>query len=1308
MRSGRNESRLVVVFALGFFALVAQTLLFREFLTAFEGNELGIGAFFASWLVWVAIGALAGRAESRLHRALTRRFPLAALLYVPAFLLQHFLILRARALVGVQVYEVFPIAPMCAMSFLVNAPISFMTGFLFTRACRWAEDACAIPVARVYVLETLGSCAGGAVVTLLLARSTPAEAVFIYAAWFLAAAVATASLSGAGQPAGLLRRVIVCLAVLGLLGVALHGELGDRWAEANARAAWARLLPAETYEGTFTTAQARYLYGEREGQFIVVSGGGACETLPAGDHHGEIVAVHLAQKPDARDVLVFGEDSLGVCAKLKALPQIEKVTWRHPDPEYPKALAAVLAKRGGADTVLDGMPGVEQDARDIRAFARDTDRRYDLVILNLPDVTSLVLNRYATHEFFSLLKRVVAGGGVVSVRVSGGANYMGGELAYLGASMLETLGSVFQHVVLKPGDETWLIASDGDELTQSPAVLRDRFASIVGAAAVYPPEALLSLYPPDRVEFQMTAYRQSMAEAGEGLLANTDDHPKALLYGLLLALRQAGWRSLSDNLPAVLEAGVWLLVCPIALWGLLRFVFLLKSRRKGSMSRVFDACFLVFSTGFASMSLNIVLMFLYQIRFGSLFLDIGLVAAVFMAGAFLGSLVSERLLLKGSRGNLLPACLLGHFAVLLVVGVFPATAARVWWLLLFLGCGYFTGAYFPMAAQALRLAGSSAGVSGSNLELLDHLGGAAGALFTGLGMLPLFGQTTTLVMLALVVSLNIVPLFFRGEVAKQGDTFDRIIRPAGYVMFGAGACFLVVSQVLSAAQAQQTGKRLLDTAREMTGVAELTEEHATLEDGTALACYVAPETPDDPGGYVFSTSNLAPNIYGYGGTLDLAVYVERTGVLRRFDIISSNETPAYLDMLLSWKRELLGKNIFEPAPFKDIDAVSGATLTSDAIVQTLETAGRTFARQVLGKEVEPGEPEARQPKAGIMNSQSRDFLCLAALLALAVMLRYQPNLWMRRFMLAASLVATGVLLNLQYSTQQVMSLLSLNVGAVALSGPFFLVALVPLFVLLFGNVYCGYVCPFGAIQELVGDFWPGRVNKSVDKRVWRYARSAKYFLLLLVVILFAITRDYTVLGADPLITIFSPVRNRPAVGITVAVLILSVFFGRFWCRNLCPAGAFLSLFNGLHLLRRFIPSRYPQRCDMGVRSEGELDCVYCDRCAVPARETRKIIPATGQTARAFLAAVAVLMIVVAGLSVSNARAVLVTKSAASSASHLATAGEPRDVDIERIERLIQQQYLSDHEAMYYTTTPNLEKEVDKPSDGPSEAKSPQP
>ena len=42
---------------LGVYAQVAQALLARESLVVFYGNEVSLGAFFGSWLLWVAVGA---------------------------------------------------------------------------------------------------------------------------------------------------------------------------------------------------------------------------------------------------------------------------------------------------------------------------------------------------------------------------------------------------------------------------------------------------------------------------------------------------------------------------------------------------------------------------------------------------------------------------------------------------------------------------------------------------------------------------------------------------------------------------------------------------------------------------------------------------------------------------------------------------------------------------------------------------------------------------------------------------------------------------------------------------------------------------------------------------------------------------------------------------------------------------------------------------------------------------------------------------------------------------------------------------
>jgi polyferredoxin len=190
----------------------------------------------------------------------------------------------------------------------------------------------------------------------------------------------------------------------------------------------------------------------------------------------------------------------------------------------------------------------------------------------------------------------------------------------------------------------------------------------------------------------------------------------------------------------------------------------------------------------------------------------------------------------------------------------------------------------------------------------------------------------------------------------------------------------------------------------------------------------------------------------------------------------------------------------------------------------------------------------------------------------------------------------GVWLNLQYSSQQVLSLLGFDVPRTWSSGSFFLIVGVPVAVVLFGNVYCGYLCPFGALQELIGELRPARFASDPRRRVWRYGRAVKYGLLFLLVGLFAMTRDYGVLSADPLITVFSVVRTPVVILLAVAVLALCVPYRRFWCRNLCPAGAFLSLLNRFRLLRQLSPAAQPRHCDLGVQNAAELDCIRCDRC----------------------------------------------------------------------------------------------------------------
>ncbi len=1257
---------------LGFFSLVAQTLLFRDVVAVFEYNELGIGVFYASWLLWIALGAYAGRHDWPWTARFGAGFAPAVLLYVPVFVLQHFLIIHARTLAGVPSYGVFPLAAMFVLLFLVNAPVSLLTGFLFPAGCRWAEKDAGLPAARVYAFETLGACVGGLFVTALLMGHASGQIVFAWACF--AAAVALpfgAGFGGGSRRAPLLWILFLGVMMLGGAG-AIPGRLGRFWTDAEDRAAWVRLLPPEAYEGSLSTARGRYLYGEREGQFMVLSGGGVCESFPGGEKDAEIAALHIAQHPVAREILVFGGAMLGVCASFCSLPGVARVGWMHPDPEYPEMVGRLLEER--LPDKLESISG------DMPLFLKETARRFDLVVLNLPDVITLTVNRYCTQEFFQQLDEVLSADGVVSVRVSGGANYVGAELADPGAMMLATLRRQFRNIVIKPGDETWLIASNGDGLSQSAEVLRDRYGAMDGAAALYPPEGVAALYPEDRVTFQMEVYERTLAASAPEEFLNTDSRPKALKHGLFLALKKAEWRAFSRALRHVLRVDLWLYAAPIVLYGVFRSLYLLQSRGRGAS--LFDSHFVITSTGLASMAFNIVLMFVYQSRFGSLFLDIGMVTALFMLGSSAGCAGVNHLLQHrrrpASRG-FMAACLSGQVVMLLAIASLPEWPKPVW-LLLFLFGGIFTGVYFPLAASQMAAAGFPAARAGANLELCDTLGGALGALVTGLLLLPLLGATVTVALLAALVAVNLAPLLLpERQPIPAGDWFDRMKRPCGYTLAGIAVYVLLISQLAATARDAQEQKSIEMSARALTGAAETRKETAHRPDGAAAEYLVVAPGAETPGGYVFDSNDWAPDIYGYGGPIRLLAQVDPDGVLRDYTLLKHSETPAYLSMAQTGKVRLLGRNLFVPDPFEGVDAVSGATVTSEAITRILGEAGCQFAVNALGKEVAAaGQPPTA---SGVLNTGLRDFILLSLMLVAAIGLRLRPNLWGRRLLLLVSLLVGGIVLNLQFSTHHAVMVTGFHLGAVW-TGTFFLVGIVPLAVVLFGNVYCGFLCPFGALQEFVGDLVPG--GRTIpDKQTWRYGRVVKYGFLFWLLVLFACTRDASVLQGDILITLFGDTPGRAVLFLAFVAVALSVLSPRFWCRNLCPAGAFLSLFNGVSLLGRWMPQRYPNQCPFGVHSPADLDCIHCDCCRMRQKASRE--PMQERIScyclnTLFLLAVLLVFLGAFLLSASSAKPFFIP---AQSPAADVNVGKPREVDAGLFKRLIREGALSDREAVFY-------------------------
>ena len=138
MKYARN----FLIFTYGLFTIAAQALLFRQFVTSLEGNDISVGIFFASFFFWIAVGSLLLYRLIPSDEKLQTRIELLFLAYIPALLLQIFLTVEARSIFGIPSFSLLPLRTILLLSLIVNAPVSMITGLLFPLICRWVQPGC--------------------------------------------------------------------------------------------------------------------------------------------------------------------------------------------------------------------------------------------------------------------------------------------------------------------------------------------------------------------------------------------------------------------------------------------------------------------------------------------------------------------------------------------------------------------------------------------------------------------------------------------------------------------------------------------------------------------------------------------------------------------------------------------------------------------------------------------------------------------------------------------------------------------------------------------------------------------------------------------------------------------------------------------------------------------------------------------------------------------------------------------------------------------------------------------------------------
>ncbi len=150
--------------------------------------------------------------------------------------------------------------------------------------------------------------------------------------------------------------------------------------------------------------------------------------------------------------------------------------------------------------------------------------------------------------------------------------------------------------------------------------------------------------------------------------------------------------------------------------------------------------------------------------------------------------------------------------------------------------------------------------------------------------------------------------------------------------------------------------------------------------------------------------------------------------------------------------------------------------------------------------------------------------------------------------------------------------------------------LVLILLVLFGPVFCGWLCPLGSVQEWVGKLgkklFKKRYNHFVPIKLDRVLRYLRYLVFIWVSYMTIVTGTLVFEAYDPYFTLFQFWTGEVAISgfiVLGATLLLSLFVERPFCKYACPFGAFQGIFN---LFRIFGIKRRASSC---------INCKLCDK-----------------------------------------------------------------------------------------------------------------
>lgn len=363
-------------------------------------------------------------------------------------------------------------------------------------------------------------------------------------------------------------------------------------------------------------------------------------------------------------------------------------------------------------------------------------------------------------------------------------------------------------------------------------------------------------------------------------------------------------------------------------------------------------------------------------------------------------------------------------------------------------------------------------------------------------------------------------------------------------------------------------------------------------------------------GAAFLTTEVVPDeSWGYRDRIVTLVGVDTWGRITGVAVLSEFESPRYTKGLLgdgSWfLRQFEGKDAGDGFVLRDdVDAISGATVTSSAISRSISVGLELITQEVLDLQVRK-DSRATHLFFQHLLWQIR-FIFLWIILGLAAFAFNKKHGLLRYCILGMAIAYLGILKGGGFSMNDVLTLFSLR-APVFLNTLYWysLVAIAIGSAIIAGRFYCGWLCPFGAILEVLYRLVP--VEWTVTRATDSYLRVVKYVTLGIILLIGLVLggntlASYLVGIVEPFATLFNLHGDLLSWTWLILMLMCSSAISRCYCKYFCPLGACFEVVSAtssfLHL-RRFsvnLPEGNCKGCRV-AQKECQMDAVSYDEIA---------------------------------------------------------------------------------------------------------------